>query len=431
MIEDPGPLPLVHPAPPIVATPIAARRRAVAARRGTAPLHDASMVELNAELARGKTLLDRLHTLPPNYGYHEKVPVAAKKKLLNITPNTRARLSERGVDEILAETAHARHELTQAQIRLQAINNRSREEVRQARNTLEATLNAPYIKLNKEAEKAHALHKHICELERLAQSADPVVRRRAEYELRNAQDLVHLSRGATNLEDTEESEQNFESAPSSVSSLGVARRKPSKESQNKEATTSEREISRSSQSHNSPQRLSGEFDNPAFEWDEEQPIPSPIAGDNHQDITIRTPSVSINIRPANSTTQERRVRFSTPLGSPQPARRTHRGMPAVDFDNWLESLNSESVSEAQQPPTQTRSGRVVKAPDRFDSNQENIRERELKDISKAIKLSKLEASELQASRAQEQDNLEQVLEDAEGREEDDQDEEDEIPPPND
>ena len=331
----------------------------------------------------------------------------------------------------MAETAHARHELTQAQIRLQNANNRSREEVRQARDNLEATLNAPYIKLNKEAEKAHALHKHICELERLAQSADPVVRRRAEYELRNAQDLVHLSRGATNLEDTEESEQNFESAPSSVSSLGVARRKPSKESQNKEATTSEREISRSSQSHNSPQRLSGEFDNPAFEWDEEQPIPSPIAGDNHQDITIRTPSVSINIRPANSTTQERRVRFSTPLGSPQPARRTHRGMPAVDFNNWLESLNSESVSEAQQPPTQTRSGRVVKAPDRFDSNQENIRERELKDISKAIKLSKLEASELQASRAQEQDDLEQVLEDVEGREEDDQDEEDEIPPPND
>ena len=99
-------------------------------------------------------------------------------------------------------------------------------------------------------------------------------------------------------------------------------------------------------------------------------------------------------------------------------------MPPADFNTWLDSVSSTPEAETRTPLVQTKSGRVVKPPVRFDSRQESNRERELKDISKAIALSKLEATKLQASRAQEQVNLEEVKEEV-----DQEGEEEEVPAP--
>ena len=99
-------------------------------------------------------------------------------------------------------------------------------------------------------------------------------------------------------------------------------------------------------------------------------------------------------------------------------------MPLADFNKWLDSASSTPEAETQAPFVHTRSGRTVRPPDRFDSRQESNRERELKDLAKAIQLSKLEAAKSQASQAQEQVNLDEVDIDIEQ-----EGEEEEIPTP--
>ena len=96
-------------------------------------------------------------------------------------------------------------------------------EARELNNSLAATRGQP----DEMAERTQILHRHIRELEQFAQSPDPVIRRRAEFELDNAQDLVRLAGNNTaDPEDADETEQQtFLSAASSSSSDGVARYK--------------------------------------------------------------------------------------------------------------------------------------------------------------------------------------------------------------
>ena len=139
------------------------------------------------------------------------------------------------------------------------------------------------------------------------------------------------------------------------------------------------------------------------------------------------------------------------------------GMPQRDLREWLDRAGEREEAEARSPAAQlgrgaemrppqakparrtkapaptpsvrTRLGREVKPPERFDVQQELIREKELKAIAKATKLSKLEATQAKALPAQEQADLEEVAEEDQEEEETEvtppERDEDEIPPPDD
>ena len=139
------------------------------------------------------------------------------------------------------------------------------------------------------------------------------------------------------------------------------------------------------------------------------------------------------------------------------------GMPQRDLREWLDRAGEREEAEARPPAAQlergaemqplqakaakrtkapaptpsvrTRLGRDVKPPERFDVQQELIREKELKAIAKATKLSKLEATQATAPPAQEQAGLEEVAEEDQEEEETEvtppERDEDEIPPPDD
>ena len=121
-------------------------------------------------------------------------------------------MDDRGTEELLRDQEVQHKKATKALA-----------EARELKNSLAACRGQP----TELADRTQILHRHIRELEQFPQSPDPVIRRRAEFELDNAQDLVRLARNNTaDLEEAHETEQQtFVSAASSSSSDGVARYK--------------------------------------------------------------------------------------------------------------------------------------------------------------------------------------------------------------
>ena len=130
-----------------------------------------------------------------------------------------------------------------------------------------------------------------------------------------------------------------------------------------------------------------------LEWDHE----APLAGSSNesQEINIKTPNVSINIRPNVAPTAPKR------LGT---WKRAHSGITVRDINRWLDEATTEQGQPIQEPKV-TRSGRVSKPPPRYSQSKEDRRERELKDearnkaksIAKAKEDSKSQAATAEKS----------------------------------
>ena len=133
-----------------------------------------------------------------------------------------------------------------------------------------------------------------------------------------------------------------------------------------------------------------------LEWDHERPIPG--SSNETPDVHIRMPNVDIHVRPFNTPTNPERPRT---IGRGPGTRRSYTGLTRKDLHNWLDQVELNKGTQPTTPVT-TKSGRTVKTPARYDPEEYNNVQRGLRDMAKAIELSKLEAEKAESTRAQEQ-----------------------------
>ena len=224
--------------------------------------------------------------------------------------------------------------------------------------------------------------RRIDELEQLVRSSDPVVRQRAEYEL----DLA--------LEQLKVDKQEFEDNRKLVSFND----------------DDDRTWSKSNSSVHSASDLSAlnPDELPSFDvHDEEELLPQNINVDfePEQLSPVRRPNPDINIRTPNLSVT---ISHSTPVNRSEDnpfARRPALGRtppnPAQDarIRDWVSGVSPHhgahphrpwsgtEGAEAQSPVT-TRRGRVVKPVIPFDAAAESLRQRQSRDLERAIKASK-------------------------------------------
>ena len=100
-----------------------------------------------------------------------------------------------------------------------------------------------------------------------------------------------------------------------------------------------------------------------------------------QEVNIRMPNVSINIRPDNNTREWRKY-TSTPK-----SRTFHSGMGNRDINQWIDGLSPI----LENPATVTQSGRVSKPPNRFGTTIDDLRRKESQDLRQAMEQSLLDS----------------------------------------
>ena len=212
-------------------------------------------------------------------------------------------------------------------------------------------------------------HKRARELEQLIRSPDPNVRRYAEYHLKIAMDQIKLDLAAAKHDIG-----NAELSSSSSDEMVV-------DASPNESAATDPVSGHSSLGIIDDNELGNQldqFNEPDLEWDNERPLASPEPEDRDQEINIRTPNVSINIRPSIGSTPRR------PIASTPAARRpTHSGMSSRDFDDWLKDV-SPTYGRPDHGPLVTRSGRVSKPPERFGETEEDLKRRERDDLIIAL-----------------------------------------------
>ena len=157
-------------------------------------------------------------------------------------------------------------------------------------------------------------HKRIRELEQLIRSPDRNVRRQAEYQLQITLDQINLDIAAAkdDAENNVVSSSGSEDEPVAISTTESTVTDPVSRHSSLEAAEDQ-----------DPEDQPSQFIDPDLEWDNERPLdsPEPEPEPKEQEINIRTPNVSINIRPSTGSTP-RRPLASTPV-TRQP---THSGM---------------------------------------------------------------------------------------------------------
>ncbi len=223
-------------------------------------------------------------------------------------------------------------------------------------------------------------HNRIKELEYLAQDPDPFIRDQAEQDLQEVMDHIKIDVATAG---------NGSSSSSSSSSANKTIIRP-------------KSIDQASDPENdSLQLLPPDIDDHVvddldLEWDHERPIPG--SSNETQEVHIRMPNVDIHVRPFNAPTLPERPRT---IGRGQGSRRSYTGLTPRDLHNWLDQVELNKGTQPTTPVT-TRSGRTIRTPARYDPEEYNNVQRGLRDMAKAIELSKLEAEQAESTRAQEQ-----------------------------
>ena len=230
---------------------------------------------------------------------------------------------------------------------------------------------------------ARGYHERIKELEVQVRNSDPGIRKRAEYELQEVTDMIKNDLAAARDESRSNSSLDLSSDDGIVSVYSQAVGGSIVLSNDSEPSVHLAE--------SLPSVHPAEEDNLAdelhLEWDHE----APLAGSSNesQEINIKTPNVSINIRPNVAPTAPKR------LGT---WKRAHSGITVRDINRWLD----EAAVEQNQPdpePIVTKSGRVSKPPLRYSQSKEDKRERELKDEARNRATSIAKAKEDRKSQA--------------------------------
>jgi hypothetical protein len=274
---------------------------------------------------------------------------------------------------------------------------------------------------------AATYHHKIQELERLIRHPDPVIRRRAEYELQEANDMIR-----NDMKDAKDDSDSL-SLSESTHSGNDDRHDPDHSFHSSEdwiSNTSERAIplpvlARVDSEESIPPLGLEEgdqlFEMPDLEWasDDESlqgVLPQP------QDINIRTPNVNINIRtPGQRTpvTRSQTLAARTPVARPQaevvhtpaarlrtpatqspvagPSRmnpiptapnrdrtwkRAHSGITPRDLDKWLAEVTPDQGDSPPEPQV-TRSGRVSRPPARYSDDFEERRQEITREAARA------------------------------------------------
>jgi hypothetical protein len=216
---------------------------------------------------------------------------------------------------------------------------------------------------------ANSHRKKVQELEQLIRSPDPGVRRQAEFELDLALDQIKLD-----IQDAKEEVDYYKSSTSNDDD--DLESSHTEILQHSEETTSE-----SVNPDREQENL--DFDMPDLEWDNEQPLASPPG--TAQEINIRMPNVSVNIRPSARSTPRRGTQTSTPKTS-----RIHGGIRQRDLEDWLSEVSPDHGGP-EATPIVTRFGRVSKPPQRYGEVSKAQRQQEKKDLAQALELSKQES----------------------------------------
>jgi hypothetical protein len=224
---------------------------------------------------------------------------------------------------------------------------------------------------------ARSYHQRVKELEQLARNPNVKVRRSAEIELREVMDQIKVDMARAELGQNQEDEPGAGANPwVEDEDILDERNKGSNDtdSDNESLGVLTHQEGESVAEH------SGEWweDMNLKDLKNVQIPTTPVAS---QEINIRLPGVQVNIRPSIA---GNRGSLELPTGASE---RTHTGMRPQDMRKWLEQ------AEDEKPPartTITRSGRKSENPNRYSDRQEEKREREEKELAKAMELSKLE-----------------------------------------
>jgi type II secretory pathway pseudopilin PulG len=222
------------------------------------------------------------------------------------------------------------------------------------------------------------------ELEFLAQSPDPAVRRQAERDMREAMAQFRMGLG---MDDT------GHELPDSDQEVGGAQN--DEDSDDLETVTSQQGDS----DHPEPDVDLGNDD---LEWDDLAVRPDTPEQPQGQEININTPGVNISIRPAGTTNTpvSHRSPGSTTTHTPRTPRtpRTPKGRHKADVEDWITTQAEAS------PVVKTRLGRIVKTPlkyqdeDAIERRRQRQKRQEELDLALAMEQSRIEA-EIEAERA--------------------------------
>jgi hypothetical protein len=230
---------------------------------------------------------------------------------------------------------------------------------------------------------ARGYHEKIKELEVQIRNPDPGIRRRAEYELQDAMDMIKNDLAAAKSDLRSDSSLDFSSDDELVSIHSQAVGGDIILSDDSQPSLHLTESLPSVHSADD-NILADEVD---LEWDHEAPVAGP--SNEAQEINIRTPNVNINIRPTDTPTAPRRE---------GTWKRAHSGITTRDISKWLEEVTPERGNPNREPIV-TKSGRVSKPPLRYSISREDERLIELKEAAKNKARSIAKAKEDRKSQA--------------------------------
>jgi len=233
--------------------------------------------------------------------------------------------------------------------------------------------------------KAKSYKLRIGELEQIIRSSDKAVRQRAEDELANVLDKLKLEQMKAKVGDDET---EFLTASShSSDGASVTHRDDKSIIDIEDLADFNPSVVREAQRDITPETNK----TPSMEWDNMGLEDDYFAPDDRRgaDVKIHTRGYTVSIRPAGSN--------RAPVTS-TPRLPTTRGQDRVR--DWLSDVSP--IREAQEPPREqeptpaprvTRAGRQVKPAVRFDPHQEELRQKELRDLAKALNETKQKRAE--------------------------------------
>jgi len=220
------------------------------------------------------------------------------------------------------------------------------------------------------------------ELELLIRSPDQNVRHKAEHELTAALEQIKRDLGIS-IDDVGDS-----SSESDEGKMPLSDREQTGDSEKKKRHQSKTQLTETFVSAESVvDRTERDFDMPSMEWDDDPREESPR--NQTQEINIRMPNVAVSIRPSG------RGACRGPTTSTPKLPRQHVGRGRQDIQDWLSQASphrgAEPVTPVEKPPVVTRHGRISKPPERYGYTPEVERQKELRNVQKALDLSKSEA----------------------------------------